>query len=126
MDLDTVETGKSCPSRGGGKGGDDLFDLRDRHPLAPETVESFRVVGATPALREFDPSQVALAAGEGDLDDVLTVVLVDPASEFPPEGDAVVAIDVGVPRHDQAAGMDRRVGRDDRPDPAAGEAEIPV
>ena len=67
-----------------------------------------------------------LAAGEDELDDVAAIELVDAPAQLAPERERLVGVDVRVAGDDVPAGVHRRVRRDDRADPAAREADVPV
>jgi hypothetical protein len=126
VDLDPVGAGLACAPRSLREPLHELLDLGNRHPLALETVDRLLLVGRAPALLELDPSEVPLSPRERELHDVLAVVLVDALDELAPERDRLVTVDVRVVRDDQAAWMHRCVRRDDRPDAAAGELQVPV
>jgi hypothetical protein len=126
VDLDPVRTGFPRPTGPVGEAADELLNLLGRHPLALESVDRLGLVRRAPALLELDAADVALSAGEGELDDIPAAVLVDAAHELAPEGDRLVAVDVRVVGDDQAPRVDRRVRGDDRAHSAARELEIPV
>ena len=119
MDLDPVRAGLARSPRSLREALDELRDLRGRHPLALEAVDRLGLVRRAPALLELDAADVALTPREGELDDVLAVVLVDAPYELAPERDRLVPVDVRVVGDDQAARMDRRVRGDDRAHAAA-------
>src|SRR5687768_13371975 len=61
-----------------------------------------------------------------ELEDELAVVLVDRASNRPPERNSRIVVDHRVVRHDATADVHGYKRRDDRPDPAFGELHFPV
>jgi hypothetical protein len=73
-----------------------------------------------------DGGHVALAAGVRQLEDVAAVVLVDAPAELAPEGDALVGLDAGEPGDDLPPLVHRGPRREDRPDAAACELQLPV
>jgi hypothetical protein len=89
-------------------------------------VDRLWLVGRAPALLVDDAADVALPAGERELDEILGALVVDLVDELAPERDRLVAVDVRVVRDDDPARVDGGVGGDDRPDAAARELQVPV
>src|SRR5207244_11582901 len=79
--LDTVGACLARAPRRLREAAHELLDVGHRHPLAAQAVDRLRLVGRAPSLLELDAPDVALPAGERELDDVLAVVLVDAAHD---------------------------------------------
>ena len=124
--LDAVEARLPGPPGGGRELVDHVPDLGDRQRPAGETADGLGVVRRAQRRLVPQPRQDALPAREDELDDVLAVVLVDSLSEFTPERDLVVGVQVCIAGDDVPAFMDRGVRRDDRPDSAPRELQVPV
>jgi hypothetical protein len=109
VDLDAVGARLARAAGGAGEAADELLNRRPAHALALEAMDRLGLVGRAPAFLELDAAEVPLPAGEGELDDVLAVVLVDALHELAPERHRLVTVDVRVVGHDQPARVDRRV-----------------
>ena len=91
-----------------------------------KAIQSLVLVGRTETLFIFDTADIALPPRMAQLQDVLAIVFMNAAAELTPKRNSVVALDERISGHDSSPKLHRNIRRDDRPDSALRELQLPV
>jgi len=85
MYLDTIRTRRTRAPGRLPKRGDDLLNLRYRHLLTLISMQGIWPIGRAQCGFVLEPGDITLPARVRYLDDVLTVIRMNPRDEFAPE-----------------------------------------
>src|SRR5688500_470700 len=92
MDLDTIRTRLTCPRGRLPQRRDDLLTLWYRHLLTLVPMERIWPVGGAQRGFILEPGNITLPAGVRQLDDVFTVIFMNPRDQLAPERYLVIPI----------------------------------